>query len=519
MRRRSLSPLWHGRALPRILGLAALVLPFSGVALAQEEPTELGIPILALFSGIRGLDADSEGLAEALSIEMSASLQGLPDMNVRYLSDAEAIGSQTALDYMVNCTTPMLLDCSVLIGHTSGDRFAVFGTLERRQDAHWAEITLADAENGWESLAIVAEISEEEATLFATQVAGVLRMEMERILVPPLRSSTVDTNVEVEESREVEARELSTLTWEKEGGFEVVKGSWRRNERKVTVRDLERGQVSDAAKPWERLGMSPTVYARYKNSGLDLESWRERAAGRQGQVVFRPSLGFVRAPLDQRYLGQFARDPDDLGIVETYGLQDAASAGGPQVGASLGVGVRPWLEVDVGARAAWGTYTLEVRQEVGDQGVQPSTPTTFPTTSWFASAEARVVPLPASRVRPVVGVGLGAWRGKGVSDHATLSVQELPVFDGPLLAGPRLVLGGEARLSKVADVVVQLPVDLLLFGAATSVENPEPLVLTETELPSAPSRIVVGLDLGVQFRLGSPRGSEPSREGDDPDDL
>jgi len=488
---------------------AAAFLLFSFSAQAQEGgipdqilgPPVGEIPLHVLYAGIRPETDAVREVAGVLDDLLKTSLGSQPEVHLRTLDTASPIGDESAVDYLANCTVPMLMDCSVLLGRTSQDRFSVFGTVSQREEGAWAEVTLVDDENGWEALQVVAELGEEDVELFATQAGVVLRNEMERQILPRMQSSTAETDEG--DDRALEARELATISWEKEGGFKGVRGHLREGRKPVTARDLEEKASRDSVTPWERLGMSSREYAHYRNSGLDLATWRDRAAGRKGQVLFRPTLGVGRAPLSERYLGQFARDPAvNLDVVEAYGFQEVQGAAGVLPGVSVGYGLTPTMEIEVGTAWGFGSYTVDVRQETVGQGVQPSSPMDLTNTTISFWGGVRVVPVPEARFRPVLGAGLAAWRGTGILNQVALPVAELPTFGAPLLLGPRVLGGGEMRLSRLADLCVQVPVDLLVAGTRRQYVDGELGFLTEKESPSPTPHIAVQLDASVQFRFG-----------------
>lgn len=468
-----------------------------GAPLSLEE----GAPVPLLVVEVRALDPALSEQARALRENLWYSLAALPGMDVHTLDDVPHIGEQVAADYLRDCTTTMLFDCAVLLGQSSGDPLAVLGRLEPREEGLWVDVTLIDTRAGWESMAVVASLEPSEFAFFANQVAGVLHKEAERVLRGPVdrRAGGEPSRRTDAASRSEEARELATYSWDQEGGFVGVSARVREEDRRVTAKDLESGVARDATTPWERLGMSSQTYARYKNSGLSLPEWRARASGRAGQILVRPAFGVVQGPLDQTYVGQLAFD-ENLDLAEVYEVQNVDGALGGELGLTLGYGFTPAVEARVTASGVWGSYDWEVRQEV--EGREPDVDTPPDSIDTFVTqvgGSLRWVPLPDRTVRPAVDVGYAVWVGRAFRP----GVQDFQGFGAPIRTGPRVSLGLEARLSDLADAVLEGSGDLLLFGNGPQVLDQALGEITDpVQARSGVGSVAVGLRAGVQFRFG-----------------
>ena len=102
---------------------------------------------------------------------------------------------------------------------------------------------------------------------------------------------------------------------------------------------------------------------RWKNSGLPLDTFKERNAGRQFQLLIRPGLGFGRGPVNGRYIGSYAIDASvqPKVIEEVYAWQSQESGTGLLAEMALGFGITPQLEV--GAQIGYGSGKFSVLLE------------------------------------------------------------------------------------------------------------------------------------------------------------
>jgi hypothetical protein len=319
-------------------------------------------------------------------------------------------------------------------------------------------------------------------------------------------------------SKEDDARiaaELSALS-EELGGFTT---SLRRSnvsiERpKLTEADIAEKSTEEGSKPWERLGMTPGDYLHYKNSGMDLVTWRKRSEGRKLQLLVRVGGGFLNGPINAEYYGRYVYDQAQP--VDAYTAQAITSGTGSYGTLSVGVGVHPLVDVSFQVGLAGGQFTYLISQEVVDQESQ-ATPVVDQQTSLILGPRVTVGLMPTSAIRPTFGAGVYWMRGTGIADHI-IPPDELARFDAQYTWNVEAFGGGELRLGDHVELYAQVPVSFLVAGDRLEEENYGAGILQNLKTPTAATAIGVGVNLGVQIRLfgSKPKAISVLDETDEP---
>ena len=474
-------------------------------ALLAAAPALAGSPVL--MAGLQPVTPESAGLAAMLSAVVEQSLTEQAEIEVLLLDEVRPLHGTDVRLYLETCPPGEQVGCAYVISQHAGAEYVIIGSLALDMDETMVWLSLVDVAQAREVVGLDLEIPPGQDHLLLDQLAVILgqliRGELGQV-EDIRREGAYDEST----TRALVQEELDELF--AETGAEVQQGGLstglRVEQPGFTPQDLEGLRQEEGLSEWERLGMNERAYLEYRNSGLDLRSWRALAAGRQLQLLIRPRVGPRVGPVSGEYLGAFLQDPGlapDDGIIETYAWQAAKGGLGAGYGLDLGLGLTPAIEVEAGVARVHGRYTTTIRQEVVETTVRPDDPIQGGTASTVLSGGLRLVPAPAHRFRPLLGAGVVMWRGTRVTDHVDLSslTVELPDFAAPTLVGGRGLAGFELTLGTRWDLVVQLPL-CILVGDFVEVHDEGVDALSSKEPPPGPMPVSVGLELGLQLRLG-----------------
>jgi len=466
-----------------------------------------------MVASFQPVTPDSAGLAALLPAMLEDELERDPDLALRRLEGIPPLAGEFDIQlYLETCPAGEHVGCSFVVAQHAGVRFAVAGTVDAGEVVV-VGLSLVDVEQAREAVSLTLAVPVGEDRAFAEQVGQLLGALMRGELgqLEDIRFSEVEQPDD--ERRQQVEQELQILSQEGPVEFQLdlLSAGLGVEQPVFTPADLLRARLDDAPAEWERLGMSGKEYMRYRNSGMDLLTWRRRRSGRALQLLLRPSLGFLWGPVVTRYHGRFAMDlSEDDPIVESYGWQALESGTGFSAGLDLGFGLTPSLELEAGLAAISGRYLALVQQEEVFEPVIPEPENEDGAWSLCFAGGLRLAPLPVSAARPVLGVAALLWRGSGVEDHFALPVEELPRFSAPVLVGARVQPGVELRLSQRADLFAQLPL-MVLVGQAREVYDEEGTSLQEKPVAPEFKPLALGLQAGVQVRLG---GRDPEKQAE-----
>ena len=482
-----------------------------------------------LVTGLRPATPDSTGLAAMLSSVLEVELARVDGLELLPLDQVGPLYDYDVHLYLETCPRGEHLGCALVISQHAGADFAVTGLLEVGEGDVQVSLSLLDVGESREAVGLSLVVPPGEDAALLEQVASLLGRLL-RGEVGQQQDIRFADDPEAEEAerlarQELEA-EIEALVGSTRGGAQVHELSTGLDLSLpgFTPSDLENMRQEEGLSEWERLGMSEADYLRYRNSGLDLQSWRELNRGRIIQLLIRPRVGLVWGPVDSSYEARFAQDPDQgLEVVEIYAWQALRSALGGGYAIDLGFGISPALELEAGVGRVHGSYSALVQQETVGDVVIPAAPVDKGNATLLASAGLRLVPFPARELRPILGGGVVFWQGTAVKQHLDLSQLsvELPTFAAPVLVGGRGVAGLELGLGPEADLVVQVPL-MLLVGDARSVHDEAASYLSDKQEPPVFIPLAAGLELGLQLRLGGGSAQRrSSRHGlvEDEDEL
>ncbi len=512
------------RRLPSLVFTLALALPAglppAASARAGDDPLALDRGPLVFVAPFQARSGPAASLAAMLPTFLVSELDAAPDLRALGIDGLGFVGDTPAPIYAASCPPDQFVGCAYVMAEAAGADYALAGSVTTTEAGASVELHVVDVREAEERVAFTAALATGGDAAFAEGVRRVLVAVAEQDLgrARDIRASAEPAGGDAGE-KAAQARELDRLVAEIGDASTLSRREGRAVERpRFTVEQLVKEGRTDAAKPWERLDMTPGEYLRYRNSGLSLVEWRRRARGRRAQLLARPFLGVGRAPVDGRYYGRMVRDADDFSVVESWTWQAVQDGTGVAVGGQLAWGLRPDLEVGVYAGVARGRYSVQVHASTEGLPSNATEPEEFGNTNVFAGPQVLWVPWPTASLRPVLGLRAGWWRGTAVDDHV-LPPDELPRFDAPTLWTAGLVLGGEARVAERMDLYLHLPVQAVVAGEASAESHEGAGAIDDMTLPPAFSGLGAGVRVGFQLRFFGPRARRPAYDDlDDPAD-
>lgn len=481
---------------PALLGLLA------ASAFAQD-PDEGPAPLMQLDSllvaPVRAPDAlraDAERLTAHLTGELESGT-----WEVARVEDAPPFQDYDAATYMRACPEGRYAGCAMVVGQKMELDWAIATELSQPGAERHLAVTFVDLRGSQEVFSIGLTVAEGREEAVMRSVAALLeRVVSGAFEAPDIRDLPTEDPAETERKRQERAARIAANLdqLEEELGDVEIADVGRLEPVRLGMEDLERYRGAEGVKPWEQAGISERAFIRYKNSGLDLQSWKRRAAGRAGMILLRAEVGGGRGASAESYHGWVALG-DDLVVEETDALLEARNTGQFTAGAELGIGVLPWLELGGGAWTQTGTFTYVVDQDVEGDPVQiPSRPSTQPMGSVRFGGGATVAPLPAKDARPTFTVQLSRWSGKGFTPPDD-RLRRLPA---PTLAILEPAVGGELRASEHATLQARLGMSVPVGGTAAYRDQAGDSALPTVIAPEGVPGVGWSLRVGVQARIG-----------------
>lgn len=460
-----------------------------------------------LVSTLQPRNPEATGLAVLVENFLASELDEHPDLDVLRIDELPPYEDYTARVYMEGCPPGDIQGCTLVMGQRGKAAWAVTGTVQALVTGTRVTIDIVDVEGARTALSFTSELEAGSDEAFAAGVA--------KVLVAAIGGEFEEKDIrELDEEAPAQdddavARQLEELSRELGEVSAVVTRGDRAIERpKYTVEDLAKRAAQEGTTPWERIGMTAPEYLRWKNSGMKLATWRQRAMGRAGQVVVRPFGGFSRGPWAGEYYGRYAYD--DAQVVDALSAQAVQGAGGATGGVAVAYGLHPVLDVGAAVSVVGGRYTVDVVQQIVGQPTGQRPPTSYQEATVLFGPVLTVAPVPTWTIRPVVGAGFLMGEGPGVQDKIQLP-PDLVTWASPLLVFAQGFVGGEARLSDRVDVFAQVPVGVLVSGELSATERTGTQEVVETGVPGAASPVSAGFHVGLQLRLGGRKPAETSR--------
>ncbi len=444
-----------------------------------------------------------------------------PDLEVLLPSDVPYIQGVRGDAFIRDCPAEQVLGCTFDLAEVAQARWAVTGIVrwerlsEEDEEAGVEpgvelELSVLDIEEQAEAWSLLAPHSRETEAFLAERVAEAV-VALAAGEQPPQPEAPPEPELEEPEEQDPE-RDLDSLQQEMgevghPGGVDYDlddSGPTRTLRPPLTLEQLLEEQGDD--EPWEALDLTPEDYVRWWNSGWDLVTWRDRAQGRRGRVLFRGWGGAGWGPRGATYDGRYAIEDFTRDLLATYTYQSVDASLGSSVGLGIGVGLTPALELELFFSREGGAFQTEISKEwVTADGNETETMVSSDKQqgSLQAGLGVRLAPLPVSDIRPLVGAGVALWRGSTVSAHENLpDGSGLPGLSAPLGLAVHLAPGVEYRLNRSADAWLQVPLQGFLVGGDPQVDDQSGRYLEDIVTPSSGPPFGAGVVAGIQLRTG-----------------
>lgn len=474
----------------------------------SATPTQAAEPVPVFVSEFQPTDSSATGIAILLSTYLREVLADYPELRVLGPDDSPPIGGTRALTYLESCPQGEAVGCAFVVGSAVEALYAVTARVAPIEGGHQLDVVIIDIDGSREALSFTMSFGAEDDSRFAQGVAdlvlGVTRGEDG--LETDIRDLGGETVATVAIDKDAVARQLEQLEAELGGQVVTARDNREVERREYTLDDLAGDMDSDAAKPWDRLGMSPDEYIRFKNSGLSVGAWRELAAGRRFELLIHPVVGMARGPWNTAYHAHSGVDQSTLQIEETWAWQARTTGTAPVVGAWVGFGLTPVIEVDLGAGMAFGRFqSTIVRELLGTPSSAREELDSLNPNGWVG---ARVLGAlrPTNRLRPVFGAGVSYGWGPGVStQYGNTLPSYMPLFSGrgetPSQVMAFALGGAELSLGEHANLYAHLPVEMLVAGRTQSTYTDGGTALQSKTQPPALSPLSGQVNVGVTIRL------------------
>ena len=475
---------------------------------AQRAVAEDGIQSSVFVGPFESKSTDLIAMSELVRGYVQAGLDRDARFDLLYAEDVPDISGTSAELYTDSCPPNQAVGCAFVVAEYAGLDFAIAGVVDVLDGQSFVRVSFIDVPSGREALSIDIPLEQNSNETLSSGVAALLAAVVKGELgrEEDIRDFDVE-DPDSDRDREIRVAELEALSSQL-GALAVDPEGRVLSRSKYTMEDFAEDYVQEGIKPWERLGLTPKSYLRYRNSGQDLLVWRTRASGRRAQVLFRPAVGFVRGPTDGWYYGHYLLDEMNPALespLATYAFEALIGGMGTAGGFDLGFGLLPFAEVAAGWRVVSGEYAFQINDEINGQTFISKAAEVSSNRSTEVFLAFRVAPTPTAGLRPVFELGIARWQGSHVEDHILLGALPLPVFDRPTLFGPRIVIGGEIRVGERFELFGQLPLRAFVFGASDEQEEESAWMIASSESPPVVSPFAVGFEAGFQFRFGGVR--------------
>ena len=477
------------------------------------------VPVL--ISGFQGQDAASVPVAMDLPDVLADVLANQEDLELLRLGRAPAIHDQSASLYLEACPDGQVVGCTFVVGEAADAAFALTGTVRQHGEAPlpledgapppppelMVELQILDIQQVQEALTVELIYTADTAGGFADSVPDMLNDVVEGWVgqVVDIREFEPDDDLEEEVNREMAARELTEL----EGELGEVAGSRshadlttapRREARAKLTHNELLAQYEGKRNPWDQMELGSREYLAWWNSGWDYNSWSRRFDGRKGKLLARVHGGWGIQPSHGLYWGRVALD-EQASTEEAYASQETVLGSALQLGVGVGYGLTPTVELELGVARDGGQYEADIKQQNADGGLTDRRVEAFSQGLLHAWGGVRIVPVPTSPLRPLLGLGAGYWMGNDVTFHTDIPLSDLPEYPAPHILSVRGLVGAELRLADMLDLVLQAPIHLLLSGTAPQVYDEERGVLIEDHQPGNGPVLAGSVQLALQARI------------------
>lgn len=497
-------------------------------SLADEgEPSAAQMRQHVLLVPFTGETADSVGAASLIEGLLLDRLGTSGHLVVTTLDDAPPVADVESRLYFEGCPRGDELGCAFVLGENANVDRVVTGRVQLVDDGFRIVVIVLQIPRAEEEFRYGIDIrGGEEGLLGRTVELALDRLRRAEIEAP--RASARER----EEKRREELAEAATEADRdllrrmgvdlSDDDLASVNSQGPTRRRKLTEADLEeQDDVEGLASDWGRMGITKAQYLQFRNSGLDFDAYRKRWAGHRLQLLGSVHVGFAGGALATRYYGAHLLSPDLQEISASYAWQHSDQSSFVTVGFGGGIGILPFLDVEVHAFWTQGKVFLRLRTgtTVADaEGNLAPSPTNRPPGDWQASQVnlwggdlmARFFFPQIPRIKPSFAVGLAWLRYPNLFNDPEIddAEEEPPIsarfqtFTQLTDVGPQFEPGVQWDANQHLGIFVRLPIFVPVHpDRARATADSPPALLADSDVPQAATPAVVRILLGVQGRL------------------
>ena len=415
------------------------------------------------------------------------------------VDDSPAFLDYSARMYMDACPPAEVAGCTLIVASRAKARYAVTGSVLSLPEGARVQITILDIASSQVLVSFTSDLADGHDAGFAEGVANVLLAAVRGEIGQPGDIRFDDDEAPTPRFTDEQfAAQLGELSAELGTHIDVSDRSGQAIPPPAyTLEDLATHMTDEGVKPWERLGMRPAAYLRFKNSGMDLVEWRARAVGRQLELHLRGFGGWWRGPSEQTFYNRYAYDAA-LVVADSYSASAVRIGNAATVDAEAAFGILPFLDVGIAVGVAPGRLTVDVASDPA-QAAQPEPVVLQQSSGWFGP-RACLMFFPVSNIRAGFGGGVSFVHVNAVDRAADVGVQA-HVFPAQWLAYAQVYAGGELRVGEHIDLIARVPVDVRVGGSTLREHRDTTNAALVPEPPDHGADVGVGVLVGVQVRL------------------
>lgn len=280
---------------------------------------------------------------------------------------------------------------------------------------------------------------------------------------------------------------------------------------RITSKQLAEMEDRGGLTPWDRAGLKKGQYKLYRNSGLKLDTFRDRLLGRKGQFIIRLGGTFGSGPWGQQHETIYLVDGDTpTNQLRRSDIPDQSARHGQVRAVSYGfagelaVGLTPWLELGFFGNVRLAPFSYRFDEERTGVDDAPPDPTRKNVSTLQGGLRIGAVPFPAYPLRPTLHVGASLWYGTSLQKQVVV-----PTFLAAS-ATPRNYLlfvhvqpGAEVSAGKWVTIWTRFDLDIPVYGRAEWRYDPPQAqrVLSPRAQLDVDSSFGLGGTLGVAIHL------------------
>lgn len=471
--------------------------------LTASVPTARAAETRVFVSEFQPLDSTSATMAALLAGYLHDELDKSPEIEAVVAASAPSFGETSADLYVQSCPPDNAVGCAFIVAGTVDAEYAITGTVSQNDNTRWVDVVIIDIVGSREAVSFRMDLRVGDDAYLAASIEelllGVIHGE------EGVEEDIRDRGLIQKDTRAIDkkavAEQLAELNMEM-GDISSTRTDREVKRTQYTKEDVISEMESDAAKPWDRLGMTPDEYMDYKNSGMTLKEWRNAAAGRRHQIIVRGTGGLTRAAVGTSYYGHYALDATTGAIPEVYAWESRVGASAPEAGLWVGYGLTPIIEVDLGGGYVGGPYQVEIQQQVLNTEFFPKEGESYLASNFWVGGRVLAAFFPVKKAHPVAGGGVWMAVSSPLDSHVLPPPNSgLPVFPRSSTVSAQAVGGVDLSVGPMLDLYAHVPIGVVVGGNTQSTYSQGSGVIENKVDPVEAPPFSAALELGVSLRF------------------